>query len=145
MEEKESKKVAYTDNKSGFEGFENLPPLVTKDTTSVIKPLRQRRHFTESARKAILAQIDKGELTVSSASRANCVSYTTIYNWRYKYSNTTPKPIKLMDISNIVLEREKYEKRITELEQLLGQKEVKIALLEKALSLASPTEEAKKK
>lgn len=50
-----------------------------------------------------------------------------------------------MDISEIVLEREKYEKHIAELEQLLGQKEVRIALLEKALSLASPTEDAKKK
>jgi transposase-like protein len=145
MEKKQSKKVEDSDNKSGFEGFENLPPLVTKDTTGVIKPLRQRRHFTESARKAILAQIDKGELSVTSASRAYGVAGNTIYTWRYKYNNISPKPIKLMDISEIVLEREKYEKHIAELEQLLGQKEVRIALLEKALSLASPTEDAKKK
>ena len=145
MEEKELKKVGDTDNKSGIERFKNLPPLVTNDTTGVIKPLRQRRHFTETARKAILAQIDKGELCAAQASRTYNVSLTTIYIWRHKYNNTSPKPVKLMDISDIVLEREKYEKHISELEQLLGQKEVKIALLEKALSLATPTEEAKKK
>ena len=145
MEEKELKKSGDTDNKSGIEGFKNLPPLVTNDTTSGIKPLRQRRHFTETARKAILAQIDKGELSVTSASRAYGVSGNTIYTWRYKYNNITPRPIKLMDISDFVVEREKYEKHISELEQLLGQKEVKIALLEKALTLATPTEDAKKK
>ena len=46
---------------------------------------RERRYFSEAARKSIVEEIDKG-LSKSEASRKYGVSHTSLYKWLSKYS-----------------------------------------------------------
>jgi transposase len=146
MSKKTLQEVPSSADLSVSEQFPELPALQSDlAAISGTKSIRCHRYFTESARKAIVAQINSGALTTSAASREYGVSVTALYKWRYKYSDLKPNPIKLMDIKELVVERTTYEQRIKELEQLLGQKEVKIAFLEKALSIATTDSEVLKK
>ena len=123
-----------------------LPALATAiGTSGKSKRLRVVRHFTENARKAILAQINQGIMTISEASREYKVSLSTLYQWRYRYEQIKPQKIQLMDIQDFVVERQRYETRLAELEQIIGRQTVTIAYLEKALSLATGEDEAQKK
>jgi len=52
---------------------------------SVVSARQERRYFSESARRTIVAEIEQG-LSKSEASRKYEVSETTIYKWVAKYS-----------------------------------------------------------
>ncbi len=146
MKENQLTEPIVTDTLSEGLLDEQLPSLVTTGGTSgKSKPLRPIRHFTENARKAILSQINEGIMTISDASREYEVSLTTIYKWRYRYEQIKPQKIQLMDIQDFVIERQRYETRLAELEQIIGKQTVTIAYLEKALSLSVGKDETAKK
>lgn len=145
MISKPSIEVSSSANLSDLEQFPDLPILQSSASDLGVKSIRVRRYFTEEARKLIVTQISSGVLSMTEAFREYQVSLTTLYRWRYKYTDAKPNPTKLMDINELVVERTTYEQRIKELEQLLGQKEVKIAFLEKALSIATADSESLKK
>lgn len=146
MEEKRDIESLIPDTLSDVLLDAELPALATAiGTSGKSKRLRVVRHFTENARKAILAQINQGIMTISEASREYKVSLSTLYQWRYRYEQIKPQKIQLMDIQDFVVERQRYETRLAELEQIIGRQTVTIAYLEKALSLATGEDEAQKK
>lgn len=137
-----------SDNLSAILSDKTLPALLdTVGGTGKSNPssLRPMRHFTEAARKAILAEIREGRLTMTQATIEYAVSSATLYRWRYRYEQIQPQKIQLMDIKDLVIERQGYEKRIAELENIIGKQTVKIDYLEKALSFAVGEEECQKK
>lgn len=148
MKERHVPITEISDNLSAILSDNTLPALPdTLGGTGKTNPssLRQMRHFTEAARKAILAEIQEGRLTMTQATIEYAVSSATLYRWRYRYEQIQPKKIQLMDIKDLVVERQAYEKRIAELENIIGKQTVKIDYLEKALSFAVGEEECQKK
>jgi len=96
-----------------------------------------RRRFTEEFKLSAVRDYESGTHTVLEMSRLFAISETNIYNWIYKYSTYNKKRVRIVEMtessSNKVSE---LQKRIKELEQIVGQKQIKLDYLEKMMELA---------
>ena len=96
------------------------------------------KQFSESFKKEKVKQIQEKKITVLQLSRIYEVSTTAIYKWIRKYSKYAGKN------ERIVVEKEsegektmQLLKKIAELEQLLGQKQVELEYLKKVIEFGS--------
>ena len=98
----------------------------------------QQRTFSEELKKKIVKDIEEGKTGVTRASREYSVCLQSIYNWLYKYSKFRQKGVKLVVEMDSELYRSKeLSKRVSELEQIIGQKQMVIDYLERMIELAS--------
>ena len=96
------------------------------------------RHFSEAFKKEKVKLIENKKVTVLQLSRIYDVSTTAIYKWIRKYSKYPEKR------ERVVVEKESegaktlsLMKKIAELEQLLGQKQVEVEYLKKVIDFGS--------
>jgi transposase len=99
-----------------------------------IKGLRQARVFSETLKKKIVKDIERGKASVCSVSREYEVGPTSIYRWLNKYSRHLQSGKKLV----LQMESESYktkelEKRIAELEAALGRKQLEVEFLNRLI------------
>jgi transposase-like protein len=97
---------------------------------------RDRRYFSESARKAIVEEIDNG-LSKSEAARKYGVSPTSIYNWLALYSKHYKTA--LVTVVEHASDSNKVKRLEAELEQvyaLLGRSKAENLLLNKVIEKA---------
>jgi transposase len=99
---------------------------------------RNKRYFSEDFKKKKISELDKKLTTVSEICKQYEVSHTAVYKWIYKYSLMRKKGVKMIvearsDTSKIKVLKE----HISELEQLLGQKQFEIDFLKKQMEIAS--------
>jgi len=99
--------------------------------------LRIKRYFSEEFKKKKVDELDKRVTTISEICKEYGVSNTAVYKWIYKYSLMRKKAIKMViepesDTGKI----KALKQHISELEQLLGQKQFEIDFLKKQMDLA---------
>ena len=100
---------------------------------------RRYRTFSESYRKEKVREVVEGRTSISELCMAIEISRTTVYKWISLYSNME-KPMRTIvesksDSTKILA----LQKRIAELERLLGQKQVEIELKNKMIEIAEDT------
>lgn len=101
------------------------------------KKLRSRKVYSESFKKARVKEYERGEYTVLQISRLFQLSDVTVYNWIYRYSTYNRKGYKIVEMQESSQDKVKQlEKRIKELEQVLGQKQLKLEYWEVVSRLA---------
>jgi len=98
--------------------------------------LNQVRRFSEELKKQVVKDIEKGKVSVLSASREYDVSCKSVYKWLNKYSRHLQSSKRLV----IEMESEGYktkelEKRIQELEAALGRKQLEVDFLNKMIEI----------
>ena len=99
--------------------------------------LKPVRIFSEEFRKERVKEYEKGEFTVKELSRLFSIKEGVIYRWIYKYSAYNKRGIKVVEMSESSSEKVKdLQKRIRELEQIVGQKQLNIDFLEKMIEIA---------
>ena len=103
-----------------------------------IKPTeRQNRIFSESFRKAKVREIERNLTTVTMVSREYEVNRTAVYKWLWKYSSLRAKQIRqIVEPMSDTHKIAELRKKIKELEQLVGQKQIQIEFKEKMIELA---------
>lgn len=99
---------------------------------------RRHRYFSEEFRRKKVSEIERNLTTVSEISREYQVSKAAIYVWINRYSRMRKRKEKQVvesqsDTRKIIALKEK----VRELEQIVGQKQVKIDFLDKLIELAS--------
>jgi len=100
--------------------------------------LRTRRYFSDELRREIVKKIERKDLTISGASREYEVSDTSLYRWIYRYSLHLKKGIRLVMEKNSHGEQIKLLKdRLAAMEQVVGQKQMEIDILNKMLEFGS--------
>lgn len=100
--------------------------------------LRQHRVFSESVKKQVVRDIERGKCTVLEASREFLVSDKSIYNWIHRYSLYLEKnKVLIVEDKSEVYRSKELEQRILELEAALGRKQMEIDLLAKVIDLAN--------
>ena len=112
------------------------------------KYLRQRRTFSPTLRKQVVGLVESGKLNVSAATREYMVARTTIYRWIHRYSTYNKKgALLVVDKDSEQKKLDQMRKRIAELEQAVGHKQMQIDYYEKFIDLASEEvgEDLKKK
>lgn len=96
------------------------------------------RYFSEGFKQKKVEEIEKNVTSVMQLSRTYKVSRSAVYKWIYKYSLMRKKGVKMVvearsDTGRIAA----LQKRITELEQMLGKKQFELEFVEKQLEIAS--------
>lgn len=100
--------------------------------------IRKVRHFSAEFKKEKVKQIDEGKITVLQISRIYEVSATAVYNWVRHYSKYAGQNEKVV-VEKLSEGAKTLQllKKVAELEQLVGQKQVEVAYLEKVIEFGS--------
>ena len=95
------------------------------------------RSFSDKFKKDIVRRVEKNELTVSEVAIEFEVSRTSVYNWVYKYSNLYKKGLKqVIEPMSSTKKIKDLQSRIKELEQIVGQKQIKLDYFEKLIEIS---------
>lgn len=109
-----------------------LEQLNTKQTSRIT------RYFSEDFKKKKVAELDKKVITIAEICKQYAVSTTAVYKWIYKYSLMRKKAIKMViEAESDTARIQALKQHISELEQLLGQKQFEVDFLQKQMQLAS--------
>lgn len=117
-----------------------------KDDKNMAKPeqlklssqARRSRYFSEEFKKKKVEELDKRVTTISDVCKEYQVSATAVYNWIYKYSLMRKKGVKMVVEARSDTQRiEALKQHISQLEQLLGQKQFEIDFLKKQMEITS--------
>ena len=97
---------------------------------------RERRYFSEDFRRTRVKEYELGQTSVNEISRAYQVSTTAVYKWIRKYSAHYQKSIvKVVEQKSETQKRLALEKKVKQLEQLIGQQQVQVQYFQKLLEL----------
>jgi transposase-like protein len=98
---------------------------------------RLMRHFSEEFKKSKVREIEQKRVTPSEVSRQYEVSLTSVYRWLEKYGkNREKKERVIVESKSDTRKLLEMKKRIAELEQIIGQKQVLLDFKEKMIELA---------
>ena len=114
--------------------------MKTKKKTSqkVQRKLRTVRVFSDAFKRQRVKEIDQGLYRVSEVSRLYEVSAQSVYRWLYKYSINHQKGVRqVVQMESEAHKTQALLKRVAELEQVIGQKQLQIDYLEKLIELGS--------
>lgn len=102
-----------------------------------VKRLRVKRRYSEEFKRARVKEYESGEFTVIELGKLYSISHQIIYRWIYKFSKLNKRNVVIVESKNSSTKKLKdYQKRIDELERIVGQKQLKIDYLEKLFELA---------
>jgi transposase len=110
--------------------------MATRDSFKLSIRERQRRHFSDNFKKEKVRLIERGSIKVSDICKTYHVSPTAVYKWINLFGSE-PKIEKLIVENNsetkALLD---MQKRLAELERLLGQKQIELEFYKKMVDLA---------
>lgn len=102
-----------------------------------LKQIKKIRRFTEEFKKELVSLYEQGQFSVLQLEKLYGINNGSIYNWIYKYSTYNEKGVRVVEMKESGTHKIKeLERKIRELEQAVGQKQIKIDYLEKMIDLA---------
>lgn len=102
-----------------------------------VRLLRSPRKFTDDFKRKVVKEFEEGSLSVYQLSRLYGIACQQIYEWIYKFSIFNEKGSRIVEMKDSQsVKFKELELRIKELEQNVGQKQIKIEYLEKMIDLA---------
>ncbi len=105
--------------------------------TNVQFCLRPRRVFSNSLKRKVVNDIEKGKTSVLRASREYQVSDRAIYDWLRKFSsNLYPTTTLVVQMESEQYKSKELEKKVADLEAALGRKQMEIDFLNKMIEIA---------
>ncbi len=98
---------------------------------------KYNRYFSEAFKREKVKEIEKGVLSIAVLCKVHTISRTAVYQWIYLYSGIE-KGVKTV----VQMESEQHktlylQQRLGELERIIGQKQMEIDYLNKALQICS--------
>ncbi|MFY7731985.1 MAG: transposase [Bacteroidia bacterium] len=102
-----------------------------------LKNVRKVRHYSDDFKREIVSVFESGKLSVLQLEKLYGISNSLIYNWIYKFSTFNEKGFRVVEMKESNIDKLKHlEQKIKELEQIVGQKQIKIDYLEKMIDIA---------
>lgn len=99
--------------------------------------VQAQRVFTEDFKKSCVNDYETGQFSVRELSQLYKINAVIIYRWIYKYSAYNKRRIKVVEMpDSSKLKVKDLQKRISDLERIVGQKQINIDFLEKMIELA---------
>jgi len=111
---------------------------MARESTFRIKPTKKLvRYFSDSFKQSKVREIERNLTTVRMVSKEYEVSSTAVYKWLYKYSILRAKQLRqVIEPMSDAQKIKDLRKKIQELEQLVGQKQIQLEFKEKMIELA---------
>ncbi len=98
---------------------------------------RQNRYFSEDFKRRKVSEIDRNLVSVLDVCREYQVSNPAVYKWIYKYSTMRKKGVRQVIESNSDSKKlQEFRDQISELERIIGEKQVKLDFQDKMIELA---------
>lgn len=99
--------------------------------------VKSGRVFSEDFKKSCVHDYETGQFSVVELSKLYKIHPVMIYRWIYKYSAYNKRRIKVVEMADSSKQKVKdLQKRISELERVVGQKQLNIDFLEKMIEIA---------
>lgn len=99
--------------------------------------VKSSRVFTDDFKKSLVNEYETGQLSVLEMSRLYKIQSVVIYRWIYKFSAYNKRRIKIVEMADSSKQKLKeLQKRISDLERAVGQKQLNIDFLEKMIEIA---------
>jgi transposase len=96
------------------------------------------RTFSESFKRAKVAEIDSGKIKVSDIVRIYGVRDNNVRKWIKKYSISTQTSTRMVvELESESLKTEQLAKKVAELERVIGQKQLEIDFLNTLVTVSS--------
>ena len=98
---------------------------------------RRRRRFSDNFKQSKVREIEIGKTKVSEISKQYQVTATNVYRWMSKYGTMKAKKERLIvETQSDTRELLSLKKKVAELEQIIGQKQVQLEFKEKMIEIA---------
>lgn len=97
---------------------------------------RRRRTFAESFKRKCVREIEQGKARVSEICKAYQVSDTAVYKWIDKFGSQSKPERTIVESKSDAQKILALQKRIAELERLVGQKEIELTFNKKLIEIA---------
>ena len=102
-----------------------------------VKQISKSRKYSEEFKKSIVNDFESGKFSVPQLERLHHIGNRSIYNWIYKYSQSSERGQRIVEMKDSSTQKLKaLEQRIKELEQTVGKKQIQIDYLEKMIDIA---------
>jgi transposase-like protein len=114
--------------------------MATRDQFKMTTAERRRRHFSDSFKIQKVRELETGKTKVSELCKQYEVSATNIYRWLNKFGSMKDKKERLIvETDSDTKQLLSLKKKIAELEQIVGQKQILIEFKDKMIDLAEET------
>ena len=97
---------------------------------------RRYRRFSESFKRKRVKELEEGRATVREICKAYEVTDTSVYKWKEKYSMRSKPERTIVESKSDNQKIVEQQKKIAELERMVGQQQVKLMFQEKMMEIA---------
>jgi transposase len=102
-----------------------------------LQQIKKTLYYSEGFKREIVSLYETGKFSVPQLESLYKIHNSTIYNWIYKFSTFNEKGYRVVELKTSSMSRLKeLELKIKQLEQAVGQKQIKIDYLEKMIDIA---------
>ena len=109
-----------------------------KHATEQKLQIRERRIFSEEVKKKAVKDLVSKRTTIKALMNEHQISYQSVYTWLYKYSPYHDQKCTLVvQMKSEETKNSELQKRVAELERVVGQKQLEIDFLNKLLEIGS--------
>ncbi len=99
--------------------------------------IRKHRVYSEDFKRSLVDSFERGEFSILQLEKLYSVKNSTIYAWVYRFSRFNEKGVRIVEMkSSNQTKLAELSKKVEQLEQIVGQKQVAIEYLEKMIELA---------
>ena len=106
------------------------------DRVEVFAGIQRRRRYTLDQKLAVLAEASAPGMTISYVARRHGISPSLIFGWRRRMTEGGKEAVRADDEVVASAEIRALQKRIRELERVLGRKTLENEILREAVKLA---------
>jgi transposase-like protein len=111
--------------------------MATKEQFKLSTEERRMRTFSEELKQKLVREIEQKKTTIAQISRQYEVRENTVSKWLKKYGMDKKQKVRtIVECESDTVKMLNYQKKIAELEQLVGQKQVVIEFQNKMIELA---------
>lgn len=114
--------------------------MATRTQFKMTTAERRRRHFSDSFKIQKVRELETGKTKVSELCKQYEVADTNVYRWLNKFGTMKDKKEKLIvETDSDTRQLLELKKKVAELEQIIGQKQILIDFKDKMIDLAEET------
>ena len=108
----------------------------TMDRVEIFAGIQRRRRYTVEQKLAVLAEASQPGMTISYVGRRHGIAPSLIFGWRRRMTEGGKEAIRADDEVVASAKLKVLEKRIEELERVLGRKTLENEILREAVKVA---------
>lgn len=102
-----------------------------------VRSIRKQRVYSEEFKKQIVSEFESGKFSVPQLEKLHGVSNGSIYRWIYKFSTFNKIGFRVVEMKESSSKKvSDLERRVKELEAMVGRKQIMIDFLETMIEVA---------